>query len=96
MSEIQFQQRYTIENIVDARRRALELMQKAGDTLLIDVSPCEEVDTAGIQLFVALVKEAEERGIFLSVKGPIQPKVAAAFAASGVHYADFSEAIVDG
>lgn len=96
MTEIQFQPKYTVENIVEARRRALELIESAADTLQIDVSACVEVDTAGIQLFVSLVKEAEERGITLRVQGPLHPKVSAAFAASGVHYAGFREAMANG
>lgn len=96
MTEIKFQPRYTVENVVEARDRALKFMADKPECLEIDVSACEEVDTAGIQLFVSLIKEAEEQGVKVRVKGPLHPKVSAAFAASGVHYASISEALVDG
>ena len=76
----------SIDNIQELRSRLLEAFDRADDGLEIDVSGIDELDTAGIQLFVSSIKEAAARKIRVRLKGPLPGTVRNWFRLSGVHY----------
>ena len=80
--------RCTIDNIQELKRISLEALEKADGSIEIDISSLVEIDTAGVQLFVAGMKEAAKRKISVTFKGPLDNRVADVFRISGVRYGE--------
>jgi anti-anti-sigma regulatory factor len=57
-----------IRDVEAAHRRLMEAAARA-ESLSVDVSRVTAVDTAGAQLLLALVREAERRGMALEFSG---------------------------
>ena len=86
MKNIALTGRCTLEVANEIRTRLLEALENGLDRLTVDLAGLTEIDTAGIQLFVSGLKEAEARGIQIELRGPLDPDVASSFDISGVHY----------
>ncbi len=80
--------RCTIENVQEIKNSILVALDQAEDVIEVDISGIEVVDTAGIQFFVAGVKEAVKRKLTVKLKGPMQPQVEEVFRLVGVQYDD--------
>ncbi len=88
MISIAMGSRCTIENVQEIKDYILKALDEAEDIIEVDISRVEAVDAAGIQFFVAGVKEAVKRKITVKLKGPMQPQVEEVFRLTGVHYDD--------
>ncbi len=80
--------RCVIDTVKDLKSSLLEALNESSEGVLLDVSQIEEIDTAGIQLFVSLFNEVEKRKIPLKFKGPMNEKVLEQFQLSGVRYGE--------
>jgi anti-anti-sigma regulatory factor len=65
---VSLEPRLEIRDVEAARRRLMQAAAGAG-SLRVDVSRVTAVDTAGAQLLLALVREAERRGMGLEFCG---------------------------
>ncbi|MCL2520832.1 MAG: STAS domain-containing protein [Spirochaetaceae bacterium] len=64
----------SIENAEKFKNEILEALA-GNSTLIMDLSRVESIDTSGVQLLVATVKEAKKQNITLAVEGHIPKEV---------------------
>ncbi len=80
-----------IASAADARSRLLQVSQSS-DNLELDLSSLSDIDTAGIQILLALRRERTRKGVRTRMVHPSQA-VLDAFTLIGLHHI-FDEAVV--
>jgi anti-anti-sigma regulatory factor len=80
--EITLEASLEIADVVEARRRLLDALVGVR-RFVIDVRPLTAVDTAGVQLLLAVAQECKRRGIEFSCRGE-SPPLACALRALGL------------
>ncbi|WP_319561303.1 STAS domain-containing protein [Marispirochaeta sp.] len=88
MVTVAVERKCVIGTVKFLRTSLLKALDESPDGIILDVSQTDEIDTAGIQLFVSLVKEIEKRGVSLELKGPMNDRVLKQFEISGVRYGE--------
>ena len=75
----------TVHQVGPIREQLLELLSdlKKNDSITIYVSDIREIDAAGFQLLISLVKESLERSVQLQFAGSITPELEIALLTGG-------------
>jgi anti-anti-sigma regulatory factor len=73
----------TIDNVREYRTRFLRILAGT-DPAIVDFSAIPDVDLAGVQLLVALVREAEVLKKSVRITGALSPAVVTRLASAGI------------